>query len=56
MDSAQSCDLAPIFGDLSHSEKLSEIKQPLVCKILGSAFLGKQNFIHAIKACLKRKS
>ena len=29
MDSAQGCDLAPIFGDLSQIEKLSEIKPPL---------------------------
>jgi hypothetical protein len=27
---AQDLDLAPIFGDLSKSQKLSEIKQPLV--------------------------
>ena len=29
MDSAQGRDLVPIFGDLSQSEKLSEIKPPL---------------------------
>ena len=29
MDSAQESDLAPFFGDLSQSEKLSEIKPPL---------------------------
>ena len=29
MDSAQGGDFAPIFGDLSQSEKLSEIKPPL---------------------------
>ena len=29
MDSAQGPALAPIFGDLSQSEKLSEIKPPL---------------------------
>jgi hypothetical protein len=29
VDSAQDRDLAPIFGDLSQSEKLSEIKPPL---------------------------
>ena len=28
--SAQGCDLAPLFGDLSQSEKLSEIKPPLL--------------------------
>ena len=30
MDSAQDSDLAPFLGDLSQSEKRSEIKQPLV--------------------------
>ena len=30
VDSAQGMDLAPIFGDLSKSEKLSDIKPPLV--------------------------
>ena len=30
MDSAQGGDMAPIFGDLSQSEELSEIKPPLV--------------------------
>ena len=29
MDSAQESDLAPLFGDLSQNEKLSEIKPPL---------------------------
>jgi hypothetical protein len=29
VDSALVSDLAPIFGHLSHSEKLSEIKPPL---------------------------
>ena len=29
LDSAQGCDLAPIFADLSKSEKLSEIEPPL---------------------------
>ena len=29
MDSAQGYGLAPIFGDLSQGEKLSEVKQPL---------------------------
>ena len=29
MDSAQGINLAPIFGDLSQNEKLSDIKQPL---------------------------
>ena len=29
MQSAQESDLAPLFGDLSQSEKLSEIKPPL---------------------------
>ena len=29
MNTAQGRDLAPIFGDLSQGEKLSEIKQPL---------------------------
>ena len=29
VDSAQGSDLAPIFEDLSQSEKLSEIKPPL---------------------------
>jgi hypothetical protein len=29
IDDAQICDLAPIFGDLSQSEKLSGIKPPL---------------------------
>ena len=34
MDTAQESDLAPFFVDLSQSEKLSEIKLPLVqCKI-----------------------
>ena len=28
MDSAQGCDLAPLFRDLSQSEKLSEIEPP----------------------------
>jgi hypothetical protein len=28
---AQGCDLAPLFGDSSHSEKLYEIKSPLSC-------------------------
>ena len=28
MQSAQESDLAPLFGDLSQSEKLSEIKPP----------------------------
>ena len=28
-EDAQGCDLAPFFGDLSQSEKLSEIKLPL---------------------------
>ena len=30
MDSAQGRNMAPIFGDLSQSEELSEIKPPLV--------------------------
>ena len=30
VDNAQGCDLAPIFGDLSQSKKLSEIKPPLL--------------------------
>ena len=30
MDIAQGNDLAPIFGDLSETEKLSEINQPLI--------------------------
>ena len=30
MDSAQGSDLTPIFGDLNQSEKLSEIKPPLI--------------------------
>ena len=34
MDSAQGCDLAPIFGDLSQIEKLSEIKPPLEDSLL----------------------
>ena len=34
MDSAQESDLAPFFGDLSQSEKLSEIKPPLVLRRL----------------------
>ena len=29
MDSAEGCDLAPFFGDLSQSEKLSDIKPEL---------------------------
>ena len=29
MDSAQDSDLAPFLGDMSQSEKLSEIKPPL---------------------------
>ena len=33
MHSAQKSDLAPIFGDLSQSEKLSEIKPPLVPEV-----------------------
>ena len=36
MDSAQGRDIEPIFGDLSQSEKLSDIKQPsLFFKKLG---------------------
>ena len=30
MDSGQGRNMAPIFGDLSQSEELSEIKPPLV--------------------------
>ena len=30
MDSAQGTDSAPIFGDVSKSERLSEIKPPLM--------------------------
>ena len=33
MDSAQGSDLAPIFGDLNNSGKLSEIKPPLWQKL-----------------------
>ena len=29
MDSVQGSDLAPVFGDVSQSEKVSEIKLPL---------------------------
>jgi hypothetical protein len=32
IENAQRSDLAPIFGDLSQSEKLSEIKPPLATK------------------------
>ena len=40
MDSAQVCDLAPFFEDLSQSEKLSEIKPLLlkVCAAIDSKF------------------
>ena len=33
MDSAQGCNSAAIFGELSQSEKLSEIKPPLMITI-----------------------
>ena len=33
MDSAQGCDLALIFGDLNHNEKLSEIMPPFTHQI-----------------------
>ena len=38
-DSAQGCGLAPIIGDLSQSEKLSEIKPPLKITATDSAIL-----------------
>jgi hypothetical protein len=34
LEDAQGSDLAPIFGDFSQSEKLSEIKPPLESKYM----------------------
>ena len=51
--SAQSFDLAPIFGDLSHSDKLSEINQPLVSQILG--FFVKAKFHSCYKSMFEKK-
>ena len=42
MDSTQDSDLAPIFGDLSQSEKLSEIKPPL--KLYNGSIRGEKGF------------
>ena len=39
LDSVQGCNLAPFFGDLSQSEKLSEIKPPLKTNATESAIL-----------------
>ena len=50
MDSAQESDLAPIFGDLSQREKLSEINLPL--EFLESAYLG---IVHEIISLLGQK-
>ena len=50
MDSAQESDLAPIFGDLSPNEKLSEIKPPylLIVPFLNFHLLLFQDFRNAL--------
>ena len=50
MDGAQGSDLAPISGDLSQSEKFSEINLPL--KFWESAYLG---IVHEIISLLGQK-
>ena len=50
MESAQKSDLAPILGDLSQNEKLSEINLPL--EFWESAYLG---IVHEIISLLGQK-
>ena len=50
MDSAQDIDLAPFFGDLSQSKKLSEIKPPLETT---EEFLCQRNWASALKKTME---
>ena len=58
MDSAQGCDLAPIFADLSQSEKLSEIEPPLAMNTIPAKveIESKTNFNPKIETDLKKRA